>query len=86
MGKPSTLLHRWGGGTRLYRWRIGEDLWTELGPQAVLDWEALAVSGKTVYISSVNRRLFHSTDEGDTWADVGQRLPSWSTAIHIEHL
>ena len=76
-GKTFYVAAQMGRGTRLYRWRIGEDLWTELGPQDVLDWEALAVSGKTVYISSVNRRLFHSADEGDTWADVRQRLPSW---------
>ena len=76
-GKTFYVAAQMGRGTRLYRWRIGEDLWTELGPQDVLDWEALAVSGKTVYISSVNRRLFHSADEGDTWTDVRQRLPSW---------
>ena len=76
-GKTFYVAAQMGRGTRLYRWRIGEDLWTELGPQDVLDWEALAVSGKTVYISSVNRRLFHSTDEGDTWTDVRQRLPNW---------
>ena len=76
-GKTFYVAAQMGQGTRLYRWRIGEDMWTELGPQDFLDWEALAVSGKTVYISSVNRRLFHSADEGDTWADVRQRLPSW---------
>ena len=76
-GKTFYVLAQMGRGTRLYRWRIGEDLWTELSPQDFSRWEALVVSGKTVYISSVNRRLFHSADEGDTWTDVSQRLPNW---------
>ena len=66
-----------GDGARLYRWRVGEDLWTQLRPQDFLGWRPLAVSGSTVYISPMNRRLLRSVDEGDSWADVSQNLPNW---------
>ena len=69
------------GALRLYRWRVGEDLWTQLRPYDFLDWGALAVSGRTVYISSVGGKLFRSVDEGDTWTEVGQNLPNWSQEI-----
>ena len=42
-----------------------------------LGWQPLAVSGSTVYISSMNRRLLRSVDEGNSWADVSQNLPNW---------
>ena len=67
---------------RIYRWRVGEGLWTDLSPGEDLwtglnphdfwIWQPLAVSGKTVYISTKNRKLFRSVDEGDTWANVSQ--------------
>ena len=65
------------GALRLYRWRVGEDLWTQLRPQDFLDWGALVVSGRTVYISPEKGKLFRSFDEGDTWTDVSRRLPNW---------
>ena len=61
---------------RLYRWRVGEDLWTDLG-LTVLGEEGLAVSGRTVYIAGNDGKLLRSFDEGDTWTDVSQRLPNW---------
>ena len=69
------------GALRLYRWRVGEDLWTQLKPQGFLDWGALVVSGRTVYISTVRGKLFRSVDEGDTWTDVSQNLPNWEREI-----
>ena len=69
------------GALRLYRWRVGEDLWTQLRPHDFLDWGALAVSDRTVYISSVRGKLFRSTDEGDTWTEVSQNLPNWGQEI-----
>ena len=69
------------GALRLYRWRVGEDLWTQLKPHDFLDWGALAVSGGTVYISSVRGKLFRSVDEGDTWTEVSQKLPNWGQEI-----
>ena len=69
------------GALRLYRWRVGEDLWTQLRPHDFLDWGALAVSGRTVYISSVRGKLFRSVDEGDTWTEVSQKLPNWGQEI-----
>ena len=69
------------GALRLYRWRVGEDLWTQLKPHDFLDWGALAVSGSTVYISSVRGKLFRSVDEGDTWTEVSQKLPNWGQEI-----
>ena len=65
------------GHGRLYRWRVGEDRWTDLGLR-VLDEEGLAVSGKTVYVAREDGKLLHSGDEGDTWTDVSQRLPNWN--------
>ena len=69
------------GALRLYRWRVGEDLWTQLRPHDFLDWGALAVSGRTVYISSVRGKLFRSVDEGETWTEVSQNLPNWGQEI-----
>ncbi len=69
------------GALRLYRWRVGEDLWTQLKPHDFLDWGALAVSGRTVYISSVRGKLFRSVDEGDTWTEMSQKLPNWGREI-----
>ena len=71
-----------GDGARLYRWRVGEDLWTQLMPQQDLfGWGALAVSGRTVYISTVRGKLFRSVDEGDTWTEVSQNLSNWDREI-----
>ena len=64
------------GALRLYRWRVGEDLWTQLKPQDFLDWGTLVVSGRIVYISPEKGKLFRSVDEGDTWTDVSQSLPN----------
>ena len=61
---------------RLYRWKVGEDLWTNLELKD-LKWGTLAVSGRTVYVSAGDGKLFRSVDEGDTWTDVSQRLPNW---------
>ena len=68
------------GGEWLYRWRVGEDLWTQLMPQDFFGW-GTAVSGKTVYISAVRGKLFRSVDEGDTWTEVSQNLPNWDQEI-----
>ena len=64
------------GGTRLYRWEIGENLWTDLGSKNTHGGK-LAVSGKTVYFARNDGKLLRSVDEGDTWTDVSQRLPNW---------
>ena len=64
------------GNSGLYRWRVGEDQWTDLGLR-VLDEEGLAISGKTVYVARADGKLLRSVDEGDTWTDVSQRLPNW---------
>ena len=76
-GETFYIVGQMGDGARLYRWRVGEDLWTQLRPQDFLGWQPLAVSGSTVYISSMNRRLLRSVDEGDSWVDVSQNLPNW---------
>ena len=76
-GETFYVVGQMGQGTRLYRWRVGEDLWTQLRTQDFLSWGTLAVSGKTVYISAVRGKLFRSVDEGDTWTDMSQCLPNW---------
>ena len=76
-GETFYIVGQMGDGARLYRWRAGDDLWTQLRPQDFLGWQPLAVSGHTVYISSMNRRLLRSADEGDSWTDVSQNVPNW---------
>ena len=49
--------------------------------QDLFGWGALAVSGRTVYISTVRGKLFRSVDEGDTWTEVSQNLPNWNQEI-----
>ena len=81
-GETFYIVGQMGGKEWLYRWRMGEDLWTQLMPQQNLfGWGALAVSDRTVYISTVRGKLFRSVDEGDTWTEVSQNLPNWNQEI-----
>ena len=80
-GETFYVVTQIAGVRRLYRWRVGEDLWTQLRTQDFLSWGTLAVSGKTVYISAVRGKLFRSVDEGDTWTEVSQNLPNWDQEI-----
>ena len=81
-GETFYIVGQMGGREWLYRWRVGENLWTQLMPQQNLfGWGTLAASGKTVYISAVRGKLFRSVDEGDTWTEVSQNLPNWSQEI-----
>ena len=63
-------------GNRVYRWRVGESLWTNLGLR-VLNKGGLAVSGRTVYVATQEGKLLRSVDEGENWTDVSQHLPNW---------
>ena len=81
-GETFYIVGQMGGKEWLYRWRVGEDLWTQLMPQQDLfGWGTLAVSDRTVYISAVHGKLFRSVDEGDTWTEVSQNLPNWTQEI-----
>ena len=80
-GETFYVVGQMGQGARLYRWRVGENLWTQLRPQDFLGWHPLAVSGKTVYINPAKGKLFRSVDEGDSWTDVSQNLPNWNQQI-----
>ena len=75
-GETFYVIAQMSQGERLYRWKAGEDLWTDLGLKD-LRWGTLAVSGRTVYVSAGDGKLFRSVDEGDTWTDVSQHLPNW---------
>ena len=75
-GETFYVVGQMGDGARLYRWRVGEDLWTQLRRRKFLNWGGLAVSGRTVYISPRDGKLFRSFDEGETWTDVSQNLPN----------
>ncbi|MDE0185433.1 MAG: hypothetical protein OXP71_08240 [Candidatus Poribacteria bacterium] len=75
-GKTFYAIAQMGQGQRLFRWRAGETLWTDLGLND-LQWGTLAVSGSTVYVSAGNRQLIRSVDDGDRWTDVSRRLPNW---------
>ena len=70
------LITQIAGALRLYRWRVGEDLWIQLKPPGFLGWGALVVSGRTVYISPERGKLFRSFDEGETWTEVSQNVPN----------
>ena len=80
-GETFYVVTQIAGARRLYRWRVGEDLWTQIRTQDFLSGGTLAVSGKTVYISAVRGKLFRSVDEGDTWTEVSQNLPNWDQEI-----
>ena len=80
-GETFYAVEQTGDGARLYRWRVGEDLWTQLRTQDLFSWGTLAVSGRTVYVSAVRGKLFRSVDEGDTWTEVSQNLPGWGQEI-----
>ena len=80
-GETFYIVGQMGGKEWLYRWKVGENLWTQLMPQDFFGWGTLAVSGKTVYISAVRGKLFRSVDEGDTWTEVSQNLPNWDQEI-----
>ena len=62
---------------RIYRWRIGDNFWKDLGLK-VLNEEGFAVSGKTIYVAREDGKLFRSVNEGDTLEDISQRLPNWN--------
>ncbi len=81
-GEIFYVVGQMGGKEWLYRWRLGEALWTQLTPQQDLfGWGALAVSDRTIYISSVRGKLLRSVDEGETWTEVSQNLPNWDREI-----
>ncbi len=75
-GETFYVIAQMGQGQWLYRWKVGEDLWTDLGLKD-LQWGTLAVSGKTVYVSANNGKLFRSFDEGDSWTDVRKNMRNW---------
>ena len=75
-GKTFYVIAHMGQGQRLYRWKVGETLWTDLG-LGDLHFGSLAVSGDTVYVGAGNGKQFRSIDAGDTWTDVSRRLPNW---------
>lgn len=80
-GETFYIVEQTGDGARLYRWRVGEDLWTQLRTRDLLSWGTLAVSGRTVYIGATHGKLLRSVDEGDTWTEVSQNLPNWDQEI-----
>ena len=77
---------------RLFKWKPGTSKWTATGlvnidsesTDAYYDQFALAVLGKTVYVSknlyAGHGKLFQSVDSGDTWEDITSTLP-----IHFAH-
>ena len=76
-GETFYVVGQMGDGARLYRWRVGEDLWTQFRSHDFFGWRPLAVSGRTVYINPVRGKIFRSVDEGNSWTDVSRGLPKW---------
>ena len=54
---------------KIYRWRIGEDLWKDLGLRV---WHrgGFDVSGDTIYFQRYDGKIIRSPDEGETWTEV----------------
>ena len=68
-----------GGGTfyaeykqQLFKWKPGNPEWIDTG---LVNPESVSVSGKTVYASKSNGKLFQSVDSGDSWKDITSMLP-----------
>ncbi len=76
-GETFYVVRQMGDGARLYRWRVGEDLWTQFRSHDFFGWRPLAVSGRTVYVNPVRGKIFRSVDEGNSWTDVSRGLPKW---------
>ena len=76
-GETFYVVGQMGDGARLYRWRVGEDLWTQFRSNDFFGWRPLAVSGRTVYVNPVGGKIFRSVDEGNSWTDVSRGLPKW---------
>ena len=76
-GETFYIVGQMGDGARLYRWRVGEDLWTQFRSHDFFGWCPLAVSGRTVYVNPVRGKIFRSVDEGNSWTDVSRGLPKW---------
>ena len=78
---------------KLFRWRRGETAWhyTGLEDQGRISpiegkGFTLAASGNTVYAGKREGELFFSSDDGDTWTDVTERLAfpfGYFKEIHI---
>lgn len=64
---------------RLYRWKVGEELWTDLGLR-VWHGRGFAVSDGTVCVQRDDGEILHSLDEGDTWTEVS-RLPKSNVVV-----
>lgn len=75
-GKTFYAIAQMGQGQRLFRWKAGEALWTDLR-LGNLHFGTVAVSDDTVYVGAGNGKLFRSVDEGDTWTQVSRHLPNW---------
>ena len=76
-GDTFYVVGQMGDGARLYRWKVGEDLWTQLRSHDFFGWRPFAVSGRTVYVNPLGGKIFRSVDEGDKWTDVSRGLPKW---------
>ena len=68
--------------SRVYRWRVGEDQWTDLGIR-LMEEQSFAVSGKTVYFQDRDGKIFCSLDEGDTWMEVSS--PKSNVVVSSSH-
>ena len=64
---------------KIYRWRIGEDLWTDLGLR-VWHRDGFAVSDRIIYFQRYDGKISRSLDEGDTWTDMS-RLPKSTVKV-----
>lgn len=64
---------------KIYRWRIGEDLWTDLGLR-VWHRDGFAVSDRIIYFQKYDGKISRSLDEGDTWTDMS-RLPKSTVKV-----
>ena len=64
--------------SRLLKWKQGLTKWVDTGldtGEGNLIGFWLASSGKTVYVGSLDGRLFQSLNEGENWTDITTELP-----------
>ena len=72
-GNTFYAIAQMGQGHGVYRWRKGDQYWTNISPdvERTLDsyWQGLSVAGKTIYFNA-HGNLMRSNDEGKTWSRI----------------
>ena len=72
-GNTFYAIAQMGQGHGVYRWRKGDQYWTNISPDVERApdsyWQGLSVAGKTIYFNA-HGNLMRSNDEGKTWSRI----------------